>query len=137
MPASRPSAFVDPRHALGRRGEELAAAHLERLGFALLARNERTRYGEIDLIVCDRRTIVFVEVKTSRLAARTDAHRGEPPLARLGSPQRKRLRQLAAAWLSDRTRDRPHPRDVRFDAIGVLVSHAGELVALDHVENAF
>ncbi len=52
---------------LGRLGEELAAAHLRRLGFATLARNVRTRHGEIDLIVFDGRTLAFVEVKT-RLA---------------------------------------------------------------------
>ena len=49
----------DPRHALGRLGEQLAAAHLERLGFAILARNARTRYGEIDLIAFDGHTLVF------------------------------------------------------------------------------
>ena len=55
------------RLQLGRRGEQLAALHLERLGFEILARNERTRHGEIDLIACDGETIVFAEVKT-RLA---------------------------------------------------------------------
>ena len=49
----------DPRHALGRLGEQLAATHLERLGFAILARNARTRYGEIDLIAFDGHTLVF------------------------------------------------------------------------------
>ncbi len=39
----------DPRRALGRRGEELAADYLRRRGFSLLDRNARTRYGEIDL----------------------------------------------------------------------------------------
>ena len=61
---------ADPRHALGRRGEELAAEHLHRLGFSPLGRNERTRYGEIDLIAFDGRTLVFAEVKTRRVDAR-------------------------------------------------------------------
>jgi hypothetical protein len=47
------------RLKLGRLGEELAAAHLTRLGFAVIARNARTRHGEIDLIVFDGQAIVL------------------------------------------------------------------------------
>jgi putative endonuclease len=50
---------MDPRRALGRLGEQLAADHLERLGFAVIERNARTRYGEIDLIVFDGHILVF------------------------------------------------------------------------------
>jgi hypothetical protein len=53
----------DPRHALGRLGEQLAATHLERLGFMILARNARTRYGEIDLIAFDGHTLVFNKLR--------------------------------------------------------------------------
>ena len=56
----------DLRHRLGRLGEDLAAAHLERRGYEVVARNHRTRYGEIDLIGYDRHTLVFAEVKTRR-----------------------------------------------------------------------
>jgi putative endonuclease len=54
----------DPRHALGKFGEDLACAELTRLGYAILARRHRTRYGEIDIIARDEDTTVFVEVKT-------------------------------------------------------------------------
>jgi putative endonuclease len=128
---------TDPRHVLGRLGEELALAHLQRLGFAALARNVRTRFGEIDLIVYDGSTIAFVEVKTSRL--RRPAARGlvEPPLARLGPHQCARLRRLAAAWLCDETVVRPRARKLRFDAVGVVVDTTDSLLALDHIENAW
>ncbi|HEY4098389.1 MAG TPA: YraN family protein [Baekduia sp.] len=53
---------TDPRQHLGRLGERLAAEHLERLGCAIVARNHRTRFGEIDLVACDGRTLIFVEV---------------------------------------------------------------------------
>ena len=56
----------DLRHRLGRRGEQLAAEHLERLGFAIVARNHRTRFGEIDVIAHDGHTLVICEVKTRR-----------------------------------------------------------------------
>src|ERR1700724_2656332 len=80
---------VDPRRALGRRGEQLAADHLGRLGFAPVARNERTRYGEIDLIVFDGRTLVFAEVKTRRADARPGGPRpDQQPLHWLRPRQR-------------------------------------------------
>ena len=56
----------DPRHVLGRLGEQCALEHLERLGYTLVARNHRTRFGEIDLVVRGERALVFVEVKTRR-----------------------------------------------------------------------
>jgi putative endonuclease len=51
---------------LGWRGEETVRRWLERRGFAFVERNFRTRYGEIDLIMKDGDTLVFVEVKTRR-----------------------------------------------------------------------
>jgi putative endonuclease len=128
----------DPRRTLGRLGEELAATHLERLGFAPLARNVRTRHGEIDLIVFDGRTLAFVEVKT-RLARSRGRPLGpeEQPLAWLRPRQRARVRRLARAWLSDSRQVRPTARAIRFDAIGVIVDRGGRLVRLDHVEGAW
>ena len=54
----------DHRRALGRRGEDLAATHLERHGWRIVERNFRTREGEIDLIAARRGTLAFCEVKT-------------------------------------------------------------------------
>jgi Holliday junction resolvase-like predicted endonuclease len=59
-PDARDAKPSGPRHTLGRRGEQFAAEHLQRLGFSPLGRNERTRYGEIDLIAFDGRTLVFI-----------------------------------------------------------------------------
>jgi putative endonuclease len=57
------------RQHLGRRGETLAAEHFERLGYEVLARNHRTRFGELDLVLCDGRVLVFCEVKARRLGS--------------------------------------------------------------------
>src|SRR4051812_47799115 len=55
----------DPRHALGRRGEEVAARHLRELGRKVLYRNFRARGGgEIDLVCRHGKVLVFAEVKT-------------------------------------------------------------------------
>jgi putative endonuclease len=129
---------VDPRRALGRLGEDIAAAHLERLGFVTLARNVRTRYGEIDLIVFDGRTLAFVEVKTRiALSPERPLRPDQQPLAWLRPRQRARVRRLARAWLSDAHRQRPTARTIRFDAVGVIVDRRGGLLRLDHVEAAW
>jgi putative endonuclease len=129
---------TDPRHALGRRGEELAAEHLHRLGFSPLGRNERTRYGEIDLIAFDGRTLVFAEVKTRRVGPHPRAPRpDQQPLVWLRPRQRARLRKLAAAWLRDEKHIRPTAHTIRFDAIGVILDTKDRLIRLDHIEGAW
>ena len=139
LPNGAPAAGCpDPRHALGRLGEELAAAHLGRLGYAVIARNVRTRHGEIDLIAVRDGTLVFAEVKSAR--RRGGARRGGPrvaPLEWLDPRQRARLRRLAAAWLGDPARERPASRTIRFDAIGVIVDERDRLLSLEHLEGAW
>lgn len=137
----------DRRRALGSHGETLAAAHLQRRGFTVVARNVRTRHGEIDLIACDGGALVFVEVKTRRAPAPrsgADSEGSEPstpavvaPLEGLRAGQRARLRRLAAAWLQDPGRARPKASTIRFDAIGVLLDGRGRLLRLDHIEGAW
>ena len=129
---------ADPRHALGRLGEDLAATHLERRGFAIVDRNARTRYGEIDLIAFDGRTLVFVEVKTRRVDRRTRPPRADQqPLVWLRPRQRLRLRKLATAWLAEQKHIRPTAHTIRFDAIGVTLDSRDRLLRLDHVEGAW
>jgi putative endonuclease len=138
--AARPAgAASDPRHELGRRGEQLACLHLERLGFRVLERNARVRSGEIDVIAFDGATLVFAEVKTAR-ARRRGRNGAQPlpePLEWLDRRQRAGLRRLAAAWLADRARARPSARAIRMDAVGIVLDPSGELLRLDHVEGAF
>jgi putative endonuclease len=122
---------TDLRQHLGRIGEDLALAHLERLGYALVARNHRTRYGELDLVVFDGTTLVFVEVKTRRTNGG-----GRGPWEALHERKRQQVRRMAAAFLLEVT-DRPHSPDLRFDAIGVVIDARGKLVRLDHLEAAF
>ncbi len=117
----------DPRHSLGRLGERLAAEHLERLGYRVIARNYRTRFGELDLVVCDDEVLVFCEVKTRR---------GGDPWQSLGDAKRRQVRSMGRAWLGE-ARDRPRCSGLRFDAIGVVIDRDGALVRLDHLEGAF
>lgn len=122
---------TDLRRQLGQTGEQLALEHLERLGYALVARNHRTRFGEIDLIVFDGGTLVFAEVKTRRSGAP-----GRVPWEALHARKQAQVRRMAAAWLAE-VQDRPRSVDLRFDAIGVVIDAHGALVRLDHLEDAF
>ena len=122
---------TDQTKELGRRGEELAAEHFVRLGYRVLARNHRTRWGELDLVLADEReaTIVFCEVKTRRLGSgdwRDNLH----------EEKRKQVRTMAAAWLNE-VNERPHYAELRFDAVGVTLDDRNELVRLDHLQGAF
>jgi putative endonuclease len=118
----------DPRQHLGRLGEQLAAEHLQRLGYAIVTRNHRTRFGEIDLVASDGTVLVFVEVKTRR-------GRGQPWDA-LHEGKRAQVRRMARAYLTE-AGDRPRVRLLRFDAIGVVVDARGRLTRLEHLEDAF
>jgi putative endonuclease len=118
------------RRRLGALGEQLALEHLERLGWKLVERNYRTRAGEIDLIVHDDKTVVFVEVKTA------SARAGVRPFERLDALKRRRVRWIAAAWLRER-RNRPRFDALRFDAVAVVVDSHEQLVAIEHLEGAF
>ena len=122
---------TDRTKELGRRGEELAAEHFSRLGYRVLARNHRTRFGELDLVLADEGdgTIVFCEVKSRRLGSgdwRENLH----------ERKRKQVRAMAAAWLTEVT-DRPRYAELRFDAVGVTLDERNELVRLDHLQAAF
>ncbi len=121
----------DHRHRLGAVGEQLAAEHLVRRGFQIIERNYRTRWGELDIVAFDGRTLAFCEVKTRRAAGRAGG-----PFEAVGSVKQARVRKMAGSWLIER-KDRPHAEVLRFDAIGVTVDGAGRLVSLEHLEGAF
>jgi putative endonuclease len=121
----------EKRRQLGASGEQLAADHLTRRGFEILERNFRTRWGELDIVASDGRTIVFCEVK-SRVANRSN----RDPLESLHPRKRRQVRRMATQWLRERPA-RPRVTELRFDAIGVTFAPNGRLMRLDHLEGAF
>lgn len=118
------------RQHLGRLGEQLALEHLERLGYTLVARNHRTRFGELDLVVCDADRLVFAEVKTRR------GRRPARVWDNLHPAKRAQVRRMATAFLGQAA-VRPRRPGIRFDAIGVTVDPEDRLVSLEHLEGAF
>ena len=95
------------RAGLGARAETLAADYLARQGLVVVARNFRTRRGEIDVIVRDRDTLVFVEVRLCSRATYGGA------AASITPAKRARLIKAAHAYLATLAREPP----CRFDAI--------------------
>lgn len=121
------------RQSLGRRAEDLVAARLEAAGWALLERNARSRYGEIDLIAIDDCALVFVEVKAGREGSRFGPER---PILAVGPRKQRQIRRLATAWMRER-RDLPHYAQIRFDAVGVIFDRVGRIVDFEHIEGGF
>ena len=120
---------TDLRQHLGQEGERLAAEHLERLGYRILARRHRTRFGELDIGAADATTLVFCEVKTRRQGPGS-------PWDALTPVKQAQVRRMAAAWLVEAP-DRPRVEELRFDAVGVVIDARGALVSIDHLEGAF
>ena len=101
---------LDPRQFLGKTGEDLACAELQRLGYAILERRYRTRHGEIDVIARHGPTIVFVEVK-----ARLGREFGGAAAAVTPIKQR-RIVQMAVDYLARR---RLSGQPCRFDVVAI------------------
>lgn len=111
---------------LGAAGEDLAAAWYEDRGYEILERNWRRREGEVDLIAREGRTVVFCEVK-----ARTSDRFGSGAEA-VRTAKQRRIRRLAARWLSELTPASGRARvEVRFDVVSIT---AGDV---EVIEGAF
>jgi putative endonuclease len=111
---------------LGKEGERLAERYLQKKGYKLVERNYRCTAGELDLIVLDRRVVVFVEVKT-----RT-GHGFGTPLEAVEFRKQRKMIQAAQFFLAAKGLQQ---RDARFDVVGV--SWMGREPIVEHIENAF
>jgi putative endonuclease len=114
------------RRTLGQRGEALAAEHLRRLGYQVLATNFRCQWGEVDIVAMDGTTLVFVEVRTRRGAG-------------FGTPQesltpRKRAHLVAAA--ETYLQENPDaPKEWRIDLVSVTARQGGA-PSIEHLRSA-
>jgi putative endonuclease len=115
-------------HSLGERGERAAARYLRRRGYKIVARKDRGRLGELDLVAVDGRTVVFVEVKTRR------SHDAGHPAEAVGPEKQARLTRLAVAFLK-RHDLLEHP--ARFDVVAVTWPDGARRPTIDHLQNAF
>lgn len=117
----------DERKKLGERGEDAAAAYLERAGLEVVERNWRCPVGEVDIVALEDETLVLCEVKTRKTVSK-----GTPEDAVTPAKQRK-YRKLAAAYLQSTGIG---DVCVRFDVITILVI-APDRALLRHHRAAF
>jgi putative endonuclease len=125
--------MTQARRRTGQIAEDLVAAHLAAEDWEIVERNARTRYGELDIVARDGAVLVFVEVK----GARVDTDYGpERPICSIDFRKQRKVRRLAAAWISER-RDQPRYADIRCDAVGVTLDRDGRALEIEHVKGAF
>ncbi len=123
--------FKHAKRTPGQQGERLAERHLRSQGYKLIARNLRVRLGEIDLLMLapDRRTVLFVEVKTAEAGRSSSV----PPEHRVGRRKQRKLAMLAAKLIA---RHKLTGRPIRFDVVGVTL-HADQDADIRHYPAAF
>lgn len=115
------------RQGRGAHAEEYALQYLRQQGLDLVARNWSCPQGELDLVMCHAKTLVFVEVRYRR-------HQSwGGPLASVDSHKQRRLIQAACAFLQAHTGWRDAP--CRFDVVALTGNPVN--YNLDWISNAF
>jgi putative endonuclease len=110
----------------GRRGEDIAADYLRKLGFQIIDRNFRIRGGEIDIIALDGDTLVFIEVKTR------SSNEFGTPLEAISYFKLKSLIKTAQFYKVKH----PHlPESMRIDAVAVILSPDGSVASIELVKS--
>ena len=111
----------------GKWGEGFALDFLKKKGYKYVAKNFRSRFGEIDLIVKDNEYVVFIEVKVRKNAGFAYAREF------VSHSKQEKIRTTANLWLSSRkTKLQP-----RFDVIEIYAPNENSMPELNHIENAF
>lgn len=105
-------------------GERQALIYLQNCGYQILDVNWRYKHWEADIIMRDRETLVFVEVKT-----RSSVAFGQPSDF-VDARKEKNLFRLARVYM-EHVR---HEGDIRFDIISVI---KGEKIEIEHIKDAF
>ena len=116
-------------NVVGAWGESLAANYLMGKRYSLLSMNYRCRYGEIDLIVSNRKYLVFVEVKLRKCDNFASA------MEHVDKFKQERLKKTALLYLEQ------FPSDLqpRFDVIEIYAPDGVDTARpkINHLEDAF
>ncbi len=123
------SAERSARQQLGDRAEELARSYLESRGLHTVNQNYRVRGGELDLVMQDGDTLVFVEVRY-----RSSQQYGGA-LASVDAHKQRRLLHAAQLYLLQFHRQSPPP--CRFDVIAIAPGSASRTARVRWLQNAF
>ncbi len=113
-------------HKLGKAGEEAALRFLEKNNFRIVEKGFRFYKGEIDIIAYDKKTLVFLEVKTRR------SHTFGFPEDALTPSKQNPLRKVALGYC---TLQKIQDVECRFDVLSLTYDDVGYTIS--HIKNAF
>ncbi len=112
---------------IGNAAETLACDYLQQHGLALLERNYRAKYGELDLIMRDQNQTVFVEVRYRR------NHRFGSGADSIQSAKQGKLQKTALYYLQQHPKLARQP--VRFDVVSISTMEGQP--DIDWIKDAF
>ncbi len=116
---------IPMRHRIGQNAEKIACQYLQDNGLKLLKKNFHSRFGEIDLIMQDGNTLVFIEVRCRRNNAQVSAAES------VSFAKIQKIRKTAEYYLLQ-LEEVPN---CRFDVIAMI--HNGNNYHIDWIQNAF
>jgi putative endonuclease len=116
------------RKNLGDSTERVAALYLERNGYRILARNVRTRAGEIDIVAQDAQGLAFVEVKARRGSKFGTAEEAITPRKQI------KLVELAENFIAQQVEFAQHAW--RIDVVAIQLDRAGKVENVKLIKNA-
>ena len=110
---------------IGYLGEAIAKEYLENQGYKIIKQNYKTKYAEIDLIAYDKKTLVFIEVKT-----KSGEQFGIPEDA-LGYPKTRKLTRNALAYVTHAG----YVKGYRIDAVCIVLDQNNNPKRISHYKN--
>jgi putative endonuclease len=120
------------RQALGRAGEDIAAAYLSQQGYSIVTRNWRTRSGELDIVARDGEWLVFVEVRARRAGKGALSPVLGTPEESVTPRKQMQLAAMADAYLFEL----PWGGPWRIDVIALELRADGSVARLNHLRDA-
>jgi len=112
--------------SLGKLGEKLAANYLTSQGYQLIEMNFRKRWGEIDIVVLDKDTLVFVEVKTRMESDRITPEESITP---------KKVVSLKNTAVFYKNAHPKLPELLRIDFVGIVLDQNLKPTRINHLKN--
>ncbi len=109
----------------GKLGEDIAENYLKKKGYKIIARNYRNKYGEIDLVVQDKSSLVFVEVRTRR------NERFGSPEESINSKKKRKMFKNTKAYIAFHN----FKEKYRMDVICVVLSRDRKIKRINHYQN--
>jgi len=118
-------------------GETIAADYLKKNGYQILARNFKTKWGELDIVAQKNKVIIFVEVKTLHFASLVQGRPEKSDFApedEITFHKAQQLRKMAQIYLSANRL----PLDIaqQIDILAIELAKNSQIANIRHIQNA-